>query len=585
MAFRIELLRQASEDKGFARELQKTCSDDIVFWVDNFCWTKDPRRTESVLPFISYPIQAESLLEVQRAVNEGFDLGIEKSRDMGASWIVDYVLQHQFQFYEGADFRVGSRKEEFVDKLGVMDTMIEKIRWNLSRQPLFLLPAGFEEKRKFDDNTTFMRLNNPERFNSIVGESANPHFGSGGRSKAVVLDEFAKWEARVDEQAWTATADVTKCRIPISTPVGSANKFARLAKGHSEKIKFLTLHWTLHPDKARGAYYLSNGIKIGIDLSRNYKTAFNIWNTTFGRDSKKVWSPWYEVESIRRTDADLAQEVDIDYHRSGSMFFKATAIAKQRIWTKYERQRPEEAIPYGRYLIGNIIELEDKVRFKDSGDGWLKINEFPKPSYQYVVSGDSSEGLPKGDESFGVVRCKVTGNVVAIFNDQWAPEEFAKKMQLAAWFFNEADGAPENNNHGYTTAKELEEKPHVKLYYTRRDETKDGQTVVTNKRGFTTDLKSRPDMLNHMAHQIDKGEIELRFDEIISECRTFIRSINKAGKPEADGDFKDDGVLSCAIGGQVIREIPYEPKSTQNQKRSELIDSRKVKKNAGFGFE
>jgi hypothetical protein len=578
-------LDKASGDPGFARELARTCAQDIVFWVDNFCWTKDPRRADAVLPFISYPIQAEALLEVERAVNTGFDLLIEKSRDMGASWIVDYVLQHQFQFYEGADFRVGSRKEEFVDKLGVMDTMLEKIRWNLGRQPLFLLPAGFQEQTNFNDNTTYMRLNNPERFNSIVGESANPHFGSGGRSKAVVMDEYAKWESGVDAQAWTSTADVTKCRIPISTPVGSANKFARLAKGHDEKIKLLTLHWTLHPDKARGAYYVSNGIRIPIDLKKDYKSAFNIWSTTFGRESKKVFSPWYEAEAERRTDADLAQEVDIDYHRSGSMFFNARALARQKAWTEFKRALPTDPIPYGRYIRANVIELQDKVRIKDAVDGWLMIAELPKEGYQYVVSADSSEGLPKGDESFGVVRCKVTGNVVAIFHNQWAPEEFAKLIQLAAWFYNEADGAPENNNHGYTTCKELEDKPHVKLYFTRKDETVDGSVKVTHKRGFTTDLKSRPDMLNHLAAQIDKAEIELRFQVLIDQARTFIRNAKRGGKPEADGDFKDDGVLATAIGGAVIRELPYEPKSVNTAKRTDLIDSRRVKKNAGFGFE
>src|SRR3990167_7357231 len=243
---------------------------------------------------------------------------------MGASWCVLYVLEHEFQFGKGSDFRVGSRKEEFVDRLGVMDTLLEKVRFNLARQPYWLLPPGFREK--FEERTAYMRLTNPVQQNNIIGESTNIHFGSGGRSRAVVLDEFSKVDSGVDDAAWTATADVTPCRLVLSTPYGAANKFARLAMGTEEKIKKCTLHWTLHPEKSKGAYYMAGGQKIPIDTSKDFKAAFKVWEA-HGREPGVVRSPWYDEEAHRRTAQDLAQEVDISYHQSGSPFFNLKAMS------------------------------------------------------------------------------------------------------------------------------------------------------------------------------------------------------------------------------------------------------------------
>lgn len=581
--YRQKLLQQAAADPALGSELFKICKNDIIYWINLTAWTKDTRIEPPINPFICYDFQIPFTLKVQRYVKEGLgDLGVEKTRDMGVSWMVLYVFQHFFQFSEGSDFRVGSRKEEFVDKIGVIDTLLEKVRFNLERQPLFLMPKGFETVREFRDNTTYMKLVNKVNSNSIIGESANAHFGSGGRSRAVLLDEFAKWDTGIDENAWTSTADVTRCRIPVSTPVGSANKFARLMRGTREKIEKETLHWTLHPEKARGSYYLSDGIKIPINLSEDYTAAYKLW-IKLGRPSKTVRSPWYDQEAERRTDEDLAQEVDIDYHRSGSMFFNAQALSSQKVWELHTRSTPDSAIPYGKYIRGKIIEVNDKVRFIESRDGWLKIFELPKADHQYTLGADTAEGLLKGDQSAGVIVEKTTGNVVAAWNYLVPPEDFAKDIQQAAWYYNEADVAAENNNHGYTTNKELSEMSHVKLYHTKRDETAQGEQN-TPKRGWSTTSKSRPEMLNHLAHLIDKVSCELRDPDLIGQCETFIRNGEKGGRPEADGSFLDDLIVAASIAEKVTEEIPYVTRQKVTGAQREAIEKRLHTKNAGFGF-
>ena len=544
------------------------CKEDIIFFIEVFCYTKDPRRDPSVLPFICYDFQIDAILEIRRCIVVQLDILLEKSRDMGASWIVLYVLFYLWLFESGSDFRVGSRKEEFVDKAKIIDTLFEKLRFSLGFLPSWMLPQGFIWR----EHSTFMKLYNPELGNAIVGESANENFGSGGRSRAIMLDEFSKWDPNPAVAAWTSTADVTKCRIVVSTPKGSGNKFGQLALGTSgEKISKITLHWTLHPFKAKGAYYLDGELKIPIESTAK---SFELWKSGI-----KVRSPWYDAEDKRRTASDLAQEVDIDYLASGSPFFDIISLKKQKPWAHYTRQNPLGAIPHGRHITAHIVENNGKIEMREDKEGWLRIFEMPDTkNRQYTQAGDTSEGLVRGDECFSVMKDSYTQNVVASFNGLIDPEEFAYKMWLVHLFYGNALSAPENNNHGYTTCKKFQELG-GNLYMTKDDKGK-----PTQKRGWSTNLMTRPDALNILAGELKHGFFEIRDAIILGQCYTFIKNAKKHGHPEADGTLLDDGVITLAICGVVIKEHPFQAKTTTGSKRQQLAHDRVQRKNGGLGF-
>ncbi len=578
--YRAELIMACGKDDALRDEVYLMCKHNLIFWIDLFCWTKDPRRSPDILPFICYKsFQEEYLREIERAIDLQYDCLTEKTRDMGVSWGVLYVMKHKWLFEDGSDFRVGSRKEEFVDRPNDIDTLFEKVRFNIGRQPMFLMPPGFD----WGKHSNYMKFINPFNGNAIVGESANEDFGSGGRRKAILLDEFAKWDDKIAEAAWTATADVSRCRLPVSTPKGSGNKFAMLAKGTKEKIKVLTVHWTLHPDKAKGAYYLDRDTRIPLDTPQK---AFAKWLQLRGKIAPAplkgglVRSPWYDGEAIRSKDADLAQEKDIDYHRSGFPFFDLLALSKQKVWEYVMRQRPEDQIPWGKFIRVKLVELDHKIELRELPEGWLKIFELPNKEHQYVVSADTAEGLVKGDESFGVVRDKWTRNVVATFNGSYKTDDFSLKIKQAAQLYNKCLAVPENNNHGHSVCQDLKVMD-CNLYHTTKISA-DGKESVT-KAGFTTTAQSRPLMLDQAEEEIRLNAVEVRDPDIITQGTTFVCN-EKTGKPEADGNFLDDGVIAFAIGGQVIKEQPYKGKSTTHTKQKQEAHRRRVRKNAGFGF-
>jgi hypothetical protein len=576
LEYRREVLTKCLHPGPTRDMIYELCSRDPIFWINTFCYTKDPKKpTVSKVPFILYEdFQDEAIWEIIQAIETGNDLLIEKTRDMGASWLILYAFTWFWLFRDNSDFRAGSRKEDFVDKLGDMDTLFEKIRFCLRFLPGWMLPVGYQES----EHATYMKIINPVNGNSIVGESANPQFGSGGRRKAVLLDEFSKWDASVSESAWTSTADVTRCRIPCSTPLGSGNKFAELANGTKEKIKKLTLHWTLHPDKAKDSYYIdADGTKVSLP---DHKTAYKIWEKN--RQQKGgiiIRSPWYDAECERRSDSDIAQELDVDYARSGYPFFTMAAVKRQRVWLPYVRKNPFSRVPFGYFVSGKIVENEHKFRFVETQDDpWINIFELPEPYLEYLGGGDTAEGLEKGDESVFCILNKYTTNTAATIHGNHSPETFEIYCHLASKFFNGALSAVENAVYGYKVNAGME-KLGTNLYYTRKDETKDGQQE-TPKRGFTTDARTRPAMLAMLEEDIRKGSTELRDGKLIAQCQTFIKNPKKGGRPEADGKMHDDCVIARAIAGYVLRENPFKPRQTSAAPAKVFT----AQKNAGFGF-
>lgn len=273
--FRKKLEAEAYDDIDLQALTLSMCNDDVLFFFNVFAWTFNPRLDMPHLPFITYPFQDETIVEIVNCIEEGMDVFIEKSRDMGISWIVLTIFVWGWLF-RGWDLRAASRIRDYVDKGGDMNSLFEKMRYIIDRLPNWMLPHGFENKRGTKFNS-FCRLVNPVHNNTIVGESTNPNFARGGRSRAILYDEFAFWKCA--EEAWTGGADTTNCRIIVSTPNGKGNKFADIKFNDELKIKRIRLHWKLHPLK----------------------------------DDK-----WYEEECSRRTEQEIAAELDISYEASAA---------------------------------------------------------------------------------------------------------------------------------------------------------------------------------------------------------------------------------------------------------------------------
>ena len=96
---RYKLIVKAKESIDWQVRVRYACENDIVFWINNFCWTKDPRKN-AIIPIELYEFQETFVLQLVDHIKSQRDLLIEKSRDMGMTWCVLYVFQWLWLFHE-----------------------------------------------------------------------------------------------------------------------------------------------------------------------------------------------------------------------------------------------------------------------------------------------------------------------------------------------------------------------------------------------------------------------------------------------------------------------------------------------------
>lgn len=270
--YRLKLIMKLANNPRMQLIVNDLCKENVLFWVNSFAATYNPRKIPSTIPFITYKYEDDLILDLVDAIKNQKDILIDKSRDMGVTWCVLLVFTWFWNFHgEGFDFLCGSRKEQYIDGIGNMDTLMEKIRFLIRNMPKWMRPKGFDTKR----DSNYMKIVNPETKATITGEATNANFSRSGRRRAIFFDEFAFWET--DAEAWRASADSTNCRIVVSTPCGFNNQFAKLR--HSGSITVRSLHWRLHPEKDQA---------------------------------------WYDNECKRRNNdsVEIAQELDINYEGS-----------------------------------------------------------------------------------------------------------------------------------------------------------------------------------------------------------------------------------------------------------------------------
>jgi hypothetical protein len=237
-------------------------------FISDWFLTYDPRKSPSELPFILFERQKEYINWLYKRWKQKEDGLVEKSRDMGLTWLCCAFAVCVWLFEEGQTIAFGSRKEDLVDKIGDPDCIFEKMRIILRSIPKDFIPPGFEEKK----HATYLKIINPVNGTIIKGE-AGDNIGRGGRSSIYFKDESAFYE-RPDkiEAALSMNSDV---KIDVSTPNGAGGPFYR--KRHSGNFPIFTFHWKDDPRKDQG---------------------------------------WYDLQKQLLDPVILAQEVDIDYTAS-----------------------------------------------------------------------------------------------------------------------------------------------------------------------------------------------------------------------------------------------------------------------------
>lgn len=193
-------------------------------FINHWVFTYDPRRIKpgqtAYVPFVMFQRQEEFVRLLHQALHGSAGVLVDKSRDMGVTWLACAFSVWLWRFWPGASVGWGSRKADLVDKLGDPDSIFEKMRIIIRWLPPALLPRGFNDQLHVGQ----MKILNHETGASIIGE-AGDNIGRGGRKICYFLDEAAHVEhPELVEAALTSNTNV---RIDISTVNGPATVFQR----------------------------------------------------------------------------------------------------------------------------------------------------------------------------------------------------------------------------------------------------------------------------------------------------------------------------------------------------------------------
>lgn len=269
---RAERLERLRKDPSLIPGVKEYYKDHPCDFINDFGVTFDPRLIERgiepLIPFILFPKQEEFvgwLIERWRNREDGL---VEKSRDMGVSWLTIAIAVWMWLFHEGMVVGFGSRKETYVDDIGNPASLFWKVRTYINYLPKEFRPEGWNDRK----HAPFMRIMNPENEAVIVGESGD-NIGRGNRTAIYLKDESAFYEHADAIDA--ALSQTSNCKIDISTPNGAGNAFYR--KRHGGKIKTFIFDWRDDPRKDEAWYQEQceslDAVIVAQEIDRNYEAS------------------------------------------------------------------------------------------------------------------------------------------------------------------------------------------------------------------------------------------------------------------------------------------------------------------------
>jgi len=331
------MLDEAEKDPVLQACIIRKCMADPVYFFENFLWTmkNDTFFTKDMprdIPFMPFEYQKELIRRIWKDIQEWKNIFIEKSRQMGITWLMMGVFYYWFLFHRQR-YLIVSQKQEYVDKAWDMRSCFEKLRYFTRLMPKWMLPEDFSADVWTRWNK-YMAMSLPDG-SSITWESANPNAWTWGTYHCIFLDEMAKMQNA--SQINTACAAATPCIIYNSTPLGEWNEYYRMRlKAREWKIDWVTLHWSLHPlyDQAwydwKTAWMTPEKIAQELEISYNASVEWAVYKRFH---PKPVWD--IEIGDFRY-DYTLPLYCSIDNSHWGTdnhaiIVFQTTPLWKIRI--------------------------------------------------------------------------------------------------------------------------------------------------------------------------------------------------------------------------------------------------------------
>lgn len=551
---RCDLLEWAEGNPERQETLIKLCSqksvESFLYWLNLFGYTYLVKlvRDDGVevaldegtrMPFITWPCQDRAAAQLLEAIWTGQSIAVNKSRDMGASWLVLAVFQWMWQFFPGTIFLEISYEEELVDDFTI-NSLFGKHDFLVANQPEWMVPP--HERVKL----AFRRL---DCEGVITGAATAGRKGRGKRNTATLLDEGSSIKQL--PILWTTLRATAGSRIVVSTVEG-ANFFWKIVR--SGKVEVITLPWWDHPLKGKGAYEKKDP-ETGV---------------------VQIRSPWYDLQEATAIDKrETAQELGMDPSAGGKSVFSPQTV--QRQVARYAREPL-----YVGYLASTDSDMLDEhlkacandrshMRWgmldADPGSGsdwlhlWCELKQDamgmwrPDQRKTYAIGSDVGRGTGSSNSAASIWCVDDQAKVGRIVSSRHTPDEWARMLMMAGYWFGGTRRCAfliwEANGPGGEVWNSVRKLRYPWFY--KRIVEDDINRNRSTKPGWVSNQASKANLLIAYASALSRDEFKNPDRQALDEAESYVWYDSGGGERVAGvGEREDDTTGAQAAHGDLV---------------------------------
>jgi len=569
LEFRQRLLVACRSDKRAQAAIRHACKNDLIFFIQVFVWQFNQLRKKGgrqIGPWECWEYQEKILRAILWHIEEDEDLCLEKSREMGASWMMLLVCLWLWLFHRDQTFILMSRNEKMVDDKSSM-SLFWKLDFVIEWLPGWLVP-------KMERNSCYLK--NHDCNCEFIGESTTAQSTVGGRGACVILDEFS--QIREADAVWTRTASTAGCRIFNFTHLGVDTAAYRLSRSEVSK---LIIHWSEHPLKRPGLYRQNLSTRKLEILDKDYKFPddyrFILDGTPTGGPFSGLRSPWYDKTCRRMADQrGVAMDLDINPEGASDQFFNPVTI-----WNLRQEIACE---PYVECDLEYDKESAHGEKLVKRAGGRIKLWFYPDaegkpPPADYAAGVDVAGGTGRTNSCLSIMNGCTGEKYLEYMDPNIEPAAFAV-FCVALWrlFCDKAGrGAKacwEMQGPGLYFGKRVVELGYTNIYY-NVDELSDRRMEIGNKPGWYPKPDHKRMMLEDYRAGLETRRYTNRSDYALKDCLKFKyaqdgsvvhgESLNKNDPSGAKSNHADiviaDG-LSWKMGRTMLQHVQEAKKNT-----------------------
>lgn len=563
LLFRKRILLECQRNEDYRDAVLEMCRNDILFFVDVFIWQFNPNFIGSgspqIGPFVAWDYQEEAIRTVLQCVWDRSDLVIEKSREMGASWLCLIIMLWFFFFHPYSTFLCISRNADAVDN-GTSDCLFWKLEYMLKHIPDWMTPKI--SKRK-------MSYINEDNGSQITGQATTGKSGVGGRATAIFIDEFGLIDE--DWELLDYTANTSGCRIFNSTHRGTKTAFYDLTvkATTSDTCRKLVMHWSQHPDKRLGAYHWDRETQRVVYQDPHYKYYRTFAPVTDGTPTggpcPGLRSPWYD-KKVKSMGSSRGVAADLDINPSGSLELVFDPLMVHNLKVSFCRDGTRADLSYDR-------ETAEPVRMFSEDTGkcilWCRLDADGKPPPgRYVFGADIAQGNGSATSScLSGVNLETGEKVLEYADPAIEPKEFAylavalcrlfKRHGSGDGMFGSSAGQPakliwENGGPGNTFRKHVMELRHPDVYLKTTDHRL--KKDISDLPGWNNSPDSMMNLILGYRDALRAKRFLNRSTYALSECLAFIYSPEGNIYHTGWKDPKDKSAARVNHGDRVVAD-------------------------------